>query len=208
MKRTRVLLADDHMLLLQAFRNILEPQFDVVDAVTSGEDMLRVIAEQEIDVAVVDISMPGMNGIEAARNALELAPALRLIFLTMHEDAAHAAEAFRIGACGYVLKSNTANELLRAIRTAAAGGRFLSGRIAGGDPRKLDHVPSSPVDCLTPREREVVRFIAGGHTMPQIAAMLGITPRTVAFHKYRAMEKLDVDSTAKLIGLAIRYRIR
>lgn len=208
MKRTRVLLADDHMLLLQAFRNILEPQFDVVAAVTSGEDMLRVIAEQEVDVAVTDISMPGMNGIETARNALELHPALRLIFLTMHEDAAYAAEAFRIGACGYVLKSNTANELVRAIRTAAAGGRFLSGRIAGGDPRKLDQVPPSPVDCLTPREREIVRFIAGGHTMPQVASMLGITARTVAFHKYRAMEKLGADSTAKLIGLALRHRIR
>lgn len=208
MKRTRVLLADDHTLLLQACRNMLEGQFDVVAAVTSGDEMVRVIAEEPVDVAVADISMPGMNGMEAARTGLELNPDLRLIFLTMHEDEALAAEAFRMGACGYVLKSNTANELVQAIRKAAAGGRFLSDRIAGGDPRKLRRVPRSPVESLTPREREVVRYIAAGQTMPQVASRLGITPRTVAFHKYRAMEKLGAATTAELINLALRYRIQ
>jgi len=208
MNRIRVVLADDHRLLLQAIRGVLEKQFEVVAVATSGDEMLRAIAAHDVDVAVADIFMPGMNGMEAARAALELQPDLRLIFLTMHEDPTLAAEAFRIGACGYVLKSNTANELVQAIREAAAGGRFLSASIAGGDLRKLDRFPPSPVTSLTPREREVVRLIAAGDTMPEVASRLGITPRTVAFHKYRAMEKLGAVNTAELIKLALDHRIQ
>jgi DNA-binding NarL/FixJ family response regulator len=160
-------------------------------------------------VVVLDVSMPELNGLEACRQIRQALPATRLVVLTVHEDAALAAEAFRGGASGFVVKSSAASELLQAIRYALAGRRYLTPKIAGGDVRALPaQTPEgSPVDRLSSREREVLQLVAEGRGMKEIGARLGITTRTVAFHKYRLMEKLGVHSTAELVQIAARHRL-
>ena len=204
-ERCRVLLADDHTLLLQAFRNLLRPHYDIVGAVADGEKLVRAAAELRPDVIVADISMPGLNGLKAAEQILRRDPDAKVIFLTMSEDAGIAKQAFRLGAVGYVLKSDTAVELVEAIQRVADGGRYLSRRIEGGNHNQLLAADdASLANRLSPRERAVLRLLVSGHTMPQAAAALGISPRTVAFHKYRAREALGVKSSAELIALAAK----
>ena len=207
-RKLRILLADDHTLLLQAFRNMLRAQFDVVGAVGSGEALVQAAAELRPDVIVADVSMPGLNGLKAAELILHDQPGTRIVFLTMSEDAGVAAQAFRLGAAGFVLKTDTANELVDAIDRVAGGGQYLSSRISGGDARALlgAHAHTAVV-ALTPREREVVRLLAAGNSMPQVASALGITSRTVAFHKYRAMEALGVKTSSELIAVAVKLNL-
>jgi DNA-binding NarL/FixJ family response regulator len=206
-RRMRILLADDHTLLLQAFQTMLRAQFDVVGAVGDGDSLVQAAQELAPDVVVADISMPGLNGLQAAQKLLTQQPALRIVFLTMNEDAETAAQAFRIGASGFVLKSDTGTELADAIEAVARGHQYLSKRIAGGNFTALMKSTALPAAQLTPREREVTRLLASGLSMPKIAIALGITPRTVAFHKYRAMEALGVHSGAELIALATRRHL-
>jgi DNA-binding NarL/FixJ family response regulator len=206
MTRPRVLLADDHVLLLEAFRRLLEPEFDVVDAVSDGAQLVEAAVRLTPDVIVTDVSMPRMGGFEAARRLRELLPAARIVFLTVNEDAQLAAEAFRFGASGWVLKSSTATELVQAVRAALRRRRYLTPLIAGGD---IDALPlpasgATSSERLTPREREVLHLLAEGKAMKEVAAVLGITPRTVAFHKYRMMESLGIRSSAELVRFAVR----
>lgn len=209
MPKPRVLLADDHGLLLEAFTRLLEPEVAVVGRATDGRALVRAALELRPDIVVADISMPELNGLEAARQIREALPAVRLIFLTVHDDPGLAAEAFRAGASGFVLKSSAPSELLQAIRQATAGRRFLTPRVAGGDLRALPAPVSAgdPLDRLSPREREVLQLLAEGRSMKEIGARLDITTRTVAFHKYRLMAKFSLHSTAELVQLAIRRRI-
>lgn len=200
----RILLADDHTLLLQALRGILEPHHEVVGMASSAEQMLRMAEVARPEVVLLDISLPGASGLEAARSLAKGAAAPQVVFLTMHEDATMAIEAFRLGAAGYLLKNTSAPELLDALQRIARGERVLSSRIAGGDLKALHSEAAAPTDPLTPREREVVRLLARGLSMPQVAAALGISARTVAFHKYRAMESLQVSSNAELVAYALR----
>lgn len=206
--KLRVVLAEDHALLLQAFRNLLREQFEVVGAVGDGEALVRVASELRPDVIVADISMPGLNGLQAAKLIIAARSETRLLFLTMSEDAGVAAQAFRLGAAGFLLKSDTATELVDAIDCVAGGGRYLSRRIAGGDIKALlTATAHSSMATLTPREREVVRLLVAGNAMPQVAAILGITARTVAFHKYRAMEALGVKTNNELIAIAVKLNL-
>jgi len=209
MPKPRILLGDDHGLLLEAFGRLLEPEATVVGKATDGRALVRAALELQPDVVVVDVSMPELNGLEACRQIRQALPATRLIVLTAHEDAALAAEAFRAGASGFVVKSSAAAELSQAIRDALAGRRYLTPRIADGDMRALpaDAPAGSPVDRLSTREREVLQLVAEGRAMKEIGARLGITTRTVAFHKYRLMEKLGVHSTAELVQIAARHRL-
>lgn len=207
--KPRVLLADDHALLLEAFRRLLEPEFDVVGAVGDGARLIEEARRLEPDVVVTDVSMPRMGGIEAARLLRDCLPATRIVFLTVNEDPHLAAEAFHLGASGWVLKASTATELVEAVRAALAGRRYLTPLVAEGN---LGALPASsgarsPVEELTSREREVVVLLARGLAMKQVAAELGITTRTVAFHKYRAMKTLAVDSSAELVAFAVRQKL-
>jgi DNA-binding NarL/FixJ family response regulator len=209
MLKPRILLGDDHGLLLEAFARLLEPEVTVVGRATDGRALVRAALELRPDVVVVDISMPELNGLEAGRQIRQALPATRLVVLTVHEDPQLAAEAFRSGAAGFVVKSSAASELLQAIRDALAGRRYLTPRVAGGDVQALpaQASPSSPVERLSPREREVLQLLAEGRSMKEIGARLGITTRTVAFHKYRLMDKLAVRSTAELVKVAARHRV-
>jgi DNA-binding NarL/FixJ family response regulator len=204
----RVLLADDQGLLLDAFTRLLEPEFSVVGRATDGRALVRTALELRPDLVVLDVSMPELNGLEAGRQIRQTLPATRLVFLTVHEDPELAAEAFRAGAAGFVVKSSAASELVQAIRDALVGRRYLTPRVAGGDVRALPApAPGSPVDRLSPREREVLQLVAEGRSMKEIGARLGITARTVAFHKYHLMEKLTARSTADLVRVAARHRL-
>lgn len=209
MPKPRVLLADDHGLLLDAFTRLLEPEFDVVGRATDGRALVRTAVALRPDVIVADVSMPELNGLEAARQVREALPRVRLVFLTVHEDAEVASAAFRAGASGFLVKSSAGAELSRAIRDALAGRRYLTPRVAGGDVRALPASASaaSPVDRLSPREREVLQLLAEGRSMKEIAARLAIAERTVAFHKYRLMDKLSLRTTAELVQLAVRHRL-
>jgi DNA-binding NarL/FixJ family response regulator len=208
MTKPRVLLADDHTLLLEAFKRLLEPEFEVVGAAVDGRALLAQAEALRPDVIVSDISMPGMNGLEACARIKALRPGTAIVYLTVNADPHVAAEAFRAGASGYLLKSTTGSELAAAIRASLRGEQFLSVVIAGGDPAALPTRPADSVwSTLSPREREVVQLIAEGHGMKQVAAALGISARTVEFHKYRAMQSLGVTSNAELVRVALAQKL-
>lgn len=209
MKLPRVMLADDHTLLVEAFRRLLESKCEIVGAVSDGRTLLDTAPALKPDVIVLDISMPLLNGLDAARQLREVMPAAKIIFLTMNEDPDLAVEAMRLGASGYLLKSSAASELFRAIQQALRGKVYVTPQISRGmqerfirDPRGNRHDKS-----LTPRQREVVQLLAEGRSMKQAADVLKVTPRTVAFHKYRIMEGLGLKTSAELVQFAIKNRI-
>jgi DNA-binding NarL/FixJ family response regulator len=207
--RSRLLLADDHDLLLEAFRRLLEPEFAVLRGVTDGEALVEAAVELQPDAVVCDIAMPRLSGLQAARRVRERCPGIRFIFLTMYNDPELAAEAFRAGASAYVLKSSPARELLVAIRTALLGEQYLPRLVPNGETDSADQDSNGESEdpVLSPRGKEVLRLLAGGRTMKETAARLGITPRTVAFHKYRIMQQLSLHSSAELVQFAVRRRI-
>lgn len=209
MKRPRLLLADDHLLLLEAFRSLLQDDFDIAGTVSDGAQLLDAAVRLTPDVIVTDVSMPHMSGIESARRLRDILPSARIVFLTVNEDPQLAAEAFRLGAFGWVLKSSPASELRRAVREALAGHHFLTSAVANGDMASLPPTAKghTPAEELTPRERQVLSLLAQGKSMKQIAAELGITARTVAFHKYRIMDTLGIRTSAELVQFAVRHGI-
>ena len=206
MMRPRVLLADDHTLLLEAFEKLLEPDYTVVGAVSDGRALLAVAAELKPDVIVLDIAMPLLNGLDAARQIKKTMPAIKLIFLTMNEDPNLATEAFRIGASGYLLKTSAASELSKAINEALCGRSYVTPQITQGMVESFIQRPGDDRDApqLTPRQREVLQLLAEGRSMKEAAKILDVTPRTVAFHKYRMMKQLHLKTNADLIQFAIR----
>jgi DNA-binding NarL/FixJ family response regulator len=207
--RPRVLLADDHRLLRDAFSRLLEPTCDVVGAVGDGRAMLAAAQELRPDIVVLDIAMPLLNGLDAARQLKHTSPDVKIIFLTMNEDADIAAEAFRVGASGYLLKNSAASELLLAIQEVSRGRSYITPLATQGLVETFLHhrdAERKPVE-LSPRQREVLQLVAEGHTMKEIAGILKITPRTVAFHKYAMMELLGLTSSAELVQFAIKQHI-
>jgi DNA-binding NarL/FixJ family response regulator len=209
MSRPRVLLADDHTLLLEAFTKLLAEEFDVVGTASNGQALLDAAAKLRPDVAVVDIAMPLLNGIDAARRLKQLHPDVRVVFLTMNEDPDLAAEAFRAGASGYLLKRSAASELVTAIREVMKHRSYVTPLVTEGLVGSMmrRREVGATTDNLTARQREVIQLIAEGRSMKEVAATLNITPRTVAFHKYRIMEMLRIKTTAELIQYAIRHHI-
>ena len=202
--RRRVLLADDHTLLLEAFEKLLATEFTVVGAVSDGRALLEAAKELKPDVIVLDISMPLLNGLDAAQQLKKSMPQVKLIFLTMHEDPNLASMAFRNGASGYLLKTSAFSELSRAINEALCGRSYVTPDITQGMLESLIRPQSQDRNTprLTPRQREVLQLLAEGHSMKDAGRILGITPRTVAFHKYRMMEQLHVKTNSDLIRFA------
>ena len=207
--RPRILLADDHAMLLEAFARLLEPECEVVGKVTTGAALVDAARRLMPDIIVTDMTMPGMSGIDAARTVLARQPDVRVILLTMHDDPALAAEAFRVGVSGFLLKSSAGSELLEAVRNALRDEAYLTPLVADGDLTRLaDLAPAScPLEKLSSREREVLQLLAEGMGMKQVGAELGITPRTVAFHKYRLMKTIGASTNADLVQFAVRFHL-
>lgn len=208
MSRSRVLLADDHQLLLEAFRKLLEPEFEVVGAVTDGRALLTAAPQLNPDVIVVDISMPRLNGMEAARQLKQKVPQARLIFVTMIQDISLAAEAFTLGASGFLLKNCAASELRKAVQLALRGKTYMTPLLGEEKPEELvrrRRRRRHGAQDLTSRQREILQLLAEGQSMKEAAAVLDLSPRTVAFHKYRLMEQLRLRTTAELVQYAIKH---
>ncbi len=208
--RPRVILAEDHTLVAEACKKLLEPEFDVVRIVPNGRALLSAAAELKPDVIVSDIAMPQLNGLDAGEQLRQLVPSVRLIFLTMNGSRDLAAEAFRRGASGYLLKTSAASELITALRQVLRGERYLSPLVSKQDVRRfLQHKADSQAEgpALTPRQREVLQLLAEGRSMKEVGSVLNLATRTVAFHKYRIMSMLGLKSNAELVQYAIRNSI-
>ncbi len=209
MSRTKVLLADDHTLLLEAFKGLLESEFDVVGTVGDGRALVERVRTLRPDVVVVDITMPLMNGLEAARQIHEMSPRPRLIFLTMNPDPAVANEAFQAGALGYLLKTSAASELTTAIRSVARGLKYITPAMKRKLQEEFIKNPSGEKisRALTGRQREVLQLLVEGRPMKEAAAILNVAPRTVAYHKYKMMAQLGLRSSAELIHYAFNNNV-
>lgn len=209
MKRARIILADDHNLLVDAFRALLQPQFEVVATFANGHQLVQGAPPLEPDVIVLDIGMPIMNGLIAGQQLKQILPKVKLIYLTMNQDPDLAAEAFRLGASGYLLKSSAGSELVHAINEALLARSYITPLMTKGmvgsfiqnlKRRKTRHE-------LTLRQQEVLQLLAEGRSMKEVAYLLNVTPRTVAFHKYTMMDQLQLKSSAELIQFAMKSSI-
>lgn len=209
MRLPRVLLADDHTLLLDAFRKLMEPRYDVVGAVSDGRALLESASLLKPDVVVLDIAMPLLNGLDAGRQLKQKMPHVKLIFLTMNRDPDLASEAMRAGASAYLLKSSAGSELFHAIEEALKGRCYVTKQIARGIQESFirDPRPKAQPKVLTPRQREVIQLLAEGKSMKEAAYILDVAPRTVAFHKYHVMEEMGFKTTANLIQFALKNNI-
>lgn len=210
MNRPRVLLADDHRIVAEGLKEILAVDFDLAGIVEDGRAMCEAATTLRPDVIVADITMPRLNGIEALAALRRDGVDVPVVFLTMHTDVSYARRALEAGAAGYVLKHSAAWELVEAVRSALAGGTFVSPAIAGKVFRALNEggaEASDPVAALTPRQREILRLVASGLSAKEIAKKLDISPRTVEFHKYQLMEALGAKGAAELIHFAFRHGI-
>jgi DNA-binding NarL/FixJ family response regulator len=203
-----VLLADDHALLLGAFEKLLAPECEIVGQVGDGRALVAAASKLKPDVIVLDIGMPVLNGLEAGRQIKQTLREIRLVFLTMNEDPDLAAEAFRAGASAYLLKRSAASELMAAIREVMLGRSYVTPLVTGGLVGSLLNADEPRASQeLTSRQREVLQLLAEGRSMKEVAAVLNLTARTVAFHKYRMMEQLKLKSTAELIQYAVKHHI-
>src|SRR5262249_24630210 len=209
MTTPRVLLADDHQVVAEGLRGLLAPHFDILGVVSDGRKLLAAAKALDPDVIVLDISMPSLNGIDAAHQMRSANTRSKLVFLTMHREVAYAARALAAGASGYVLKHSAASELVTAIRESLAGGTYITPQIVGDLLAAYRHgVPVGSVAReLTPRQREVLQLTAEGRSAKEIATILHISRRTAEFHKARDMESLGVQTTAELVQDAIRTGI-
>src|SRR5919108_1610279 len=204
MRRPKILLADDHVLIAQALEHMLRAEFDIVGTVSDGRALIKAAGELLPDVVVVDIAMPLLNGLDACEQLKALHPGIKVIFLTQNREPRFAVEAFRRHASGYVLKDAAASELTTAIREALRGRSYVSPSI---EKLETDSVPPATQGTsreLSAREREVLQLLGEGKSMKEVAALLDISPRTVEFHKYRIMELLRVKTNAELVQQAIK----
>jgi DNA-binding NarL/FixJ family response regulator len=209
LSKPRVIIADDHVLLAEAFEKLLSPECDVVAKVTDGRALVEAARRVHPDLVLLDVAMPLLNGLDAARQIHAISPSIRLIFLTMNDDPDLAAEAFRAGATAYLLKRSPASELLTAIRQAMKSRKYVTPLITEGMLGALMNPMrgETPRHELTSRQREVLQLLAEGKSMKDVANILAVAPRTVAFHKYRMMEQLRIKTNAELIQFAVREHL-
>ena len=202
--RLKVLIADDHALVAEGLARLLEPDYDVVDTVQNGADLIRAAQEHLPDLALIDISMPELTGVEAARKLLEITPNCKIICVTMHSNPEFVREAFRAGASGYVLKRSAGAELSEAIKQVMNGNAYVSPLLTK-DVLSILLQPRTP--ALTSRQREILRFVAQGLSAKEIASRLNISVKTAHFHKTSIMEKLNLHTTAELTKYALEHGI-
>jgi DNA-binding NarL/FixJ family response regulator len=207
--RARLLIADDHTLLAEACKNLLEPELNVVGIADNGRTLLRLAVELKPEVVILDIAMPQLNGLDAGEQIKRLLPATKLVYLTMNMSPEIAAEAFRRGASGYVVKSSAAAELIMAVRRVLRSETYLSPLITKETVDYLLRNGQSHAGekRITHREREVLQLLAEGMSMKEIASILNLKPGTVAFHKYKIMERLGVKTNAELLRYAIKNHL-
>jgi DNA-binding NarL/FixJ family response regulator len=210
MQRTRVILADDHTLMLEALKNLLEPEFEVVGTFADGHALVEGAPRLKPNVIVLDIGMPTMNGLSAGERLKQSMPTVKLIYLTMNQDPDIVAEAFRLGAHGFLVKCSAATELVNAIRLAVRGSTYVTPLltedvVVGSFANHFKNL--KPTTRLTLRQREVLQLLAEGRSMKEAAYILNVSPRTVAFHKYTMMEHLHIKSSAELIQYAMNSQM-
>lgn len=207
MGKTRVLLADDHTILTEGLITLLKSDFDLVGVVNDGRALVKAVETLRPDVIVTDLSMPEMNGLDAVREIRARHPDAKIVVLTMHRDAHLAADTFRAGVAGYLLKISSSEELISAIREVALGRSYVTTLMAKdviGTLMTSGHASQAPV--LTARQQEVLRMVAEGKTMKEVASVLNISVRTAESHKYEMMQVLGVKTTAGLIQYALRHK--
>jgi len=208
--RPRVLLADDHRMFVEGLRSLLAEEFDLLEIVEDGVALVDAAKRLRPDVIIADITMPRLNGIEALTQLRAELPDVRVVFLTMHRDAAYARRAIAAGAKGFVLKHSAVDELLFALHAALEGRTFITPALTADVLRAMEKDPAGiadPVSAITPRQREILELLAQGKSAKQIAATLDISARTVEFHKYTLMESVGAKNTAELIHFALRHGI-
>lgn len=207
MSRPRILLADDHLLLLDGLRHLLERHYDLVGTVQDGQSVVSAAQRLQPDLVLMDVAMPVLNGLQAGQRLREQQPKIKLLYVSMYADPPYVEEAMRIGASGYVLKRSGWEELSRAIEAALAGKRYVSSALSGAleQPPILPPVMSESGRPLTDRQRQILKLVAGGYTAREIGRMLHITSKTVEFHKGRLMRQLELQSTVELARYALTH---
>ncbi len=205
--RPRILLADDHAILLDAFQKLLESEYEIVGTAKDGRELLSMAVRLQPDLIVSDIAMPNLNGLDACRKIKKVLPDAKLVFLTVTDDPELVAEAIRSGADGFLLKNSAASELFQAIQSVMGGSTYITPLVTAGMIGSLMAGDNNreAIDGLTVRQREVLQLLAEGSTMKKAASILNVTPRTIAFHKYRIMEDLQIDTNAGLIQFAVKH---
>jgi len=204
--RPRIVIADDHTLVAEVCKELLEPEFEIVEIVNNGQALIDSVCRLNPDVALVDIHMPMLNGLDACEQIRSIEQPVKIVILTMNVDRAMAAEAFRRGAFGFLPKTSAAEELRIAVRTVIQGERYVSSLIAGDsfDLRMEFEGSSGLPGVLTIRQKQVVQLLAEGRSIKEVASNLSLAPRTVTFHKYRAMEILHLKNSAELLQYAMK----
>ncbi len=206
-QRPRVLIADDHLLVAEALKSLLEPEFELVDVVEDGYALVEAVQRLRPDVVVADVTMPRLNGIDALIRLRKDGCMVPVVFLTMHRDVTYARRALEAGASGFVLKHAASAELIIAIRAALDGNTYLTPLLTVEVLDAMKEGPErgdDPVRSLTPRQREVLQLLAEGRSAKEIGASLSISSRTVEFHKYQMMETLGIHTNAELVHFAIK----
>jgi len=210
MTRPRVLLADDHRIVAEGLRSLIEPEFELVGIVEDGRALLDAAEQLRPDVIVADISMPLLNGIEAIRQIKKVNRDVKVIILTMHSDVTYAVDAFEAGALGYVLKHSAPSELNVAIRSALKGKKYVASLLSCDflrDVKKSSKERKEEASFLTRRQREVLQLLAEGKSVKEIASLLQVSSRTIEYHKYQMMKDLNLKTVADLIRYAVKYKI-
>jgi DNA-binding NarL/FixJ family response regulator len=210
MSKPRILIADDHQILAEGLRGLLEPEFEVVEVVADGRELVAAAKKHRPDLIVADITMPSLNGIDAVMQVRDAGVKSKVVFLTMHRDVAYARRTLEAGAAGFVLKHSVASELVTAVRQALQGRTYVTPMIAGEllqSYREGGSGPRGSVQRLTARQREVLQLIAEGNSAKEVAALLKISIRTAEAHKARILDSLGLHTTAELVQFAIRNGI-
>jgi DNA-binding NarL/FixJ family response regulator len=208
LNRPRVLLADDHRMVAEGLKTLLSADFELVGVVEDGRALIEAAKKLHPDVIVADITMPNLNGLDALGPLKQDNPRVKVVFLTMHQEVAYVRRALEAGAAGYVLKHSAFDELTAAIRAALDGKTYVSPTLSadfvqavGRDPNKA----GDPVALLTPRQREILKLLAEGRSTKEIGGALAISARTVEFHKYQIMQKVDLHTNTELVHFAIKH---
>src|SRR5713101_5785013 len=214
MAKIRIMLADDHTLFRQGIRTLIsaEPDMEVVGEAANGGDAVEKAVDARPDVVLMDIGMPGLSSFEASRQIKKNRMETKILFLTMYEDEDYLVQCLEVGASGYVLKDTPATQLLTAVRDVYKGGKYLSSQVLGKlvedfRSRVRDTRMRPRMSTLTPREREILKLLAEGNSVKEIAVILGLSVKTVEAHKFNLMRKLDIHNKAQLVTYAIQKKI-